>query len=76
MWSKNQYSGEWFEIEAALKVTGQGRVGADGMVSSLKFLKSHLFISIDNACYVWFDTYPIFACLDCTRLPKPVRMSP
>ena len=33
MWSKNQYSAESFEIEVALKVTGQGRVGADGMVS-------------------------------------------
>ena len=32
MWSKNQYTGESFEIEVTLKVSGQGRLGADGMV--------------------------------------------
>jgi hypothetical protein len=32
IWTKNKYSSESFEIEVALKITGQGRVGADGMV--------------------------------------------
>lgn len=36
MWSKNQYTGDSFEIEVAFKVTGQGRVGADGMVSVIR----------------------------------------
>lgn len=41
MWSKNQFSGSWFEIEVAMKVTGQGRVGADGMVCRAHKNRTH-----------------------------------
>lgn len=37
MWSNNQYSADSFEIEVTLKVTGQGRVGADGMVCMISY---------------------------------------
>ncbi|KAK3732287.1 hypothetical protein QZH41_014423 [Actinostola sp. cb2023] len=31
MWTKNKYTSEWWEIEGYFRVTGRGRVGADGL---------------------------------------------
>lgn len=33
IWSKMESSFDWWEIEVIFKVTGRGRVGADGLVS-------------------------------------------
>lgn len=33
MWSKMQTNFEWWEVELVFRVTGRGRIGADGLVS-------------------------------------------
>ncbi len=31
-WNKRPFSSDHFEVEFSVKVTGQGRIGADGLV--------------------------------------------
>ena len=52
MWSKNQYTGDSFEIEVAFKVTGQGRVGADGMVSATHSVSNVTSSTIEESTFM------------------------
>lgn len=33
IWTKNPTSFEWWEVDFVFRVTGRGRIGADGLVS-------------------------------------------
>lgn len=37
MWSKMQTGFDWWEVELVFRVTGRGRIGADGLVSRWGF---------------------------------------
>ena len=40
VWTKNSFPHEWWEIEVAIKVTGIGRLGGDGVVRKSLHIRS------------------------------------
>ena len=51
VWTKNSFPHEWWEVEVAIKVTGIGRLGGDGVVSS----QSNYHCYGDYQCWTWKD---------------------
>jgi len=43
VWTKNKSIFEYWEVEVTFRVTGRGRIGADGLVLSLIQLKKEAY---------------------------------
>jgi hypothetical protein len=54
MWTTNKFTSEWWEIEGYFRVTGRGRVGADGFVRKQ-------IISLKIIQYIYIYTYIIIS---------------
>lgn len=39
IWTRQPINFEWWEVDIAFRITGRGRIGADGLVSPIVFTK-------------------------------------
>ena len=58
IWTKNKFTNEWWEVESAFRVSGRGRIGADGLVGTCIVVRHK---SCSTQCLPFTVSLPCFS---------------